>query len=419
MDDNTLKQTLRAIGQEAIPDNWNRWHEIRQRVEDDAVFSRRAMPQNRWLKRIATLLVVMLVSSGAIYAFVQTPPPPTGDPGVDGVKAAGLATDLNLVQTIDGVQVQLNWGYIDEGRAVLNFETFLVDDDGSRRLADADNPAVVRLSGKDGTLRDLYPSRIDSESWPKPITVAFNLMDRKASLPGNSETVDLRFEVAYVQRPYIRNAIERIFFSEIRWSTFGRNRGGVRSELPPEAISFAFDFTLPVQRAVMVEPMLTIIASQVPMMLKRISVAPSQTNVNFCFELPESESQFWYPEEITVTINGVKNRLGGGESKPGRQGEYCSKYSFEMFARLPATVTLTVQGLEQRSLNSVDEYLSIQREMNARGIEMRVDVNPDGTLGGYTWPNNTDEARAVLAALGYWIDGPWVFTIDVPAPDAD
>jgi hypothetical protein len=418
MDDNTLKQTLRAIGQEAVPDNWDRWHEIRQRVEDDAVFSRRAVPQNLWLKRVAALLIVMLISSGAIYAFVQLPPPPTGDTGIDGVKDAGLVTDLNLVQTVDDVQVQLNWAYIDEGRAILNYQTFLVNEDGTRRAADADEPAVVRLSGHDGALRDLYPNRIDSESWPKPITVAFNLVDQKASLPGQSNRIGLRFEIAYTQRPVIRNAIERIFFSEIRRSTFGWAKNGVRAPLPPEAISFTFDFTLPIQRAVTLEPMLTVIANQVPMTLKRVSVAPSQTNVNFCFELPESESRFWYPEDVTLAINGIKHSLGGGESRPGHEGEYCTKYSFENFARLPATVILTVQGLEQRPLGSVDEYLSIQREMAKRGIEMRVDVNPDGTLGGFTWPNHTEEARAVLAEIGFWIEGPWVFTIEVPAPDA-
>ncbi len=417
MDDNTLKQTLRAIGQEAVPDHWDRWHEIRQRVEDDAAFSPRAVPQKRWLKRIAALLIVMLVSTGAIYAFVQLPPPPSGDTGLDGVKAAGLVTDLNLVQTVGDVQVQLNWAYIDEGRAILNYQTFLMNDDGSRRAADADEPTILRLSERNGQLPDLYPSRHGHQSYPTPVEVAFNIQ-RRASLPDQSDTVDLRLEIAYDYRPHIRNAIERIFFSEIRRSTFGWAKNGVRAPLPPEAISFTFDFTLPIQRAVTLEPMLTVIANQVPMTLKRVSVAPSQTNVNFCFELPESESRFWYPEDVTLAINGIKHSLGGGESRPGHEGEYCTKYSFENFARLPATVILTVQGLEQRPLGSVDEYLSIQREMAKRGIEMRVDVNPDGTLGGFTWPNHTEEARAVLAEIGFWIEGPWVFTIEVPAPDA-
>jgi hypothetical protein len=57
--------------------------------------------------------------------------------------------------------------------------------------------------------------------------------------------------------------------------------------------------------------------------------------------------------------------------------------------------------------------------MNARGIDMDVEVNADGSVGRFTWPNHTEEAQAVLVDLGYRIEGPWVFTIDVPAPDAD
>src|SRR5690606_11989099 len=176
---------------------------------------------------------------------------------IDGVKAAGLVTDLNLVQTVDGVQVQLNWAYIDEGRAVLNYQTFLVNDDGTRRAADADEPTILRLSEHNGHIPDLYPNRHGHESYPKPVTVAFNLVQQKASLPDPLDTVDLRLEIAYDYRPHIRNAIERIFYSEIRRSTFGWAKNGVRHPLPPEAIAFTFDFTLSIQRAVTLEPMLT------------------------------------------------------------------------------------------------------------------------------------------------------------------
>lgn len=418
MDDSTLKQTLRAIGQEAVPDNWNRWDEIQRRVQGDAISNRRALSHNRWLKRVAVLLVVMLVSTGAIYAFVQMPPPRTGDTGVDGVKVAGLVTDLNLVQTIDGVQVQLNWAYIDEGRAILSFETFLVDADGARWLADADEPAVVRLSERNGLLPDLYPNRFDSGSYPKPVTVAFNLIQQNASLQGRSATVDLRFEVAYVQRPVIRNAIEKIFFSQIRRSTFGWAKHGVRVPLPPDAISFEFDFTLPVQHTITLEPMLTATASDIELTLESISVSPSKTDYRLCFDMPDDRPKGWHLSNVTLKFEETVTGFGGMEGDLAENGRYCTEGYLEVFIALPSTLVLTVEALERIPYTSADELLLVQREMNASGIEMDVEIHPDGTTA-FTWPSNTEESQAVLVDLGYRIEGPWVFTIDVPAPDAE
>lgn len=417
MDDNMLKHTLRAIGREAVPDDWDRWHEIRQRVEDNAIFSRPAVPQNRWLKRAAALLIVMLLSTGAIYAFVQMPPPPAGDTGIDGVKAAGLVTDLNLVQTLDGVQLQLNWAYIDEGRVIVNYQTFLVNQDGTRRAADADEPAILRLSERNGQLPDLYPNRHGHQSYPTPVTVAFNI-EQGASLPDPLNMVDMRLEIAYDYRPHIRNAIERIFYSEIRRSTFGWDQNGVRLPLPPEAISFTFDFTLPIQRSVTLEPMLTVTASGVAITLESLSVSPSKTNYRVCYVLPDNSAKGWHLADVTLAFGETVTSFGGSENKKRKDGRACTDGYMEVYQTLPVTLTLTVEALERMPFNSADELLRIQRAMHASGIGMDVEIHPDGTTA-FTWPNITDEAQTVLVDLGYRIEGPWVFTIDVPAPDAE
>lgn len=415
MDDSTLKQTLRAIGQEAVPENWNRWDEIQRRVQEESMFSR-PVPARRWLKRVAALLAVMLVSTGAIYAFVQINLP-TGDTGLDGVKEAGLVTDLNLAQTIDGVQVQLNWGYIDEGRAVLNFETYLVDEDGSKRLADADEPAIVRLRDRNGVLPDLYPNRFGSASYPLPITVAFYLIQQGADVQGDS--VDLQFEIIYTQRPLIRNALERIFYSGVRRSDFGWNESANPISLPSDAMVFTFDFTLPVQPAVELEPMQTVTASGIPMTLQSIHVSPSHMDYRLCYTLPENMKKGWHVSRVSLSSDAALPPLGGMESRL-ENGLYCLNGYFDVYTTLPVTLTLEVEALERFASNtSPEELLAVQREMNARGIDMDVNVNSDGMLGGFTWPNNTEESQAVLVDLGYRIEGPWVFTIDVPAPDAE
>lgn len=416
MDDTTLKQTLRAIGQEAVPDDWNRWDEIRQRVQQESMFNRRPAPSRRWLKRVAALLAVMLVSTGAIYAFVQINLP-TGDTGLDGVKEAGLVTDLNLTQTIDGVQVQLNWGYIDQGRAVLNFGTYLVDEDGSKRLADADEPAIVRLRDRNGVLPDLYPNRFGSASYPLPITVAFYLIQQGADVQGDS--VDLQFELIYTQRPLIRNAIERIFYSGVRRSDFGWNESANPISLPSDAMVFTFDFALPVQPAVELEPMQTITASGIPMTLHSIHVSPSHTGYRLCYTMPENMKKGWYPSDVSLSSDAVEAPYGGMEGDL-ENGRYCLNGYFDSYTTLPVTLTLKVEALERfASDTSPEELLAVQREMNARGIDMDVEVNADGSVGRFTWPNHTEESQAVLVDLGYRIEGPWVFTIDVPAPDAE
>lgn len=418
MDDNTLKQTLRAIGQEAVPDDWNRWDEIQRRVQEETIFKRRPAPSRRWLKRVAALLIVMLISSGAIYAFVQVNLL-TSDSGLIGAVEDGLVTDLNLVQTTDGVQVQLNWAYIDESRAVLNYQTFLVSGDETRSMADADAPTIVRLGERGGHLPDLYPDRFNARHYPNPVTVEFFLPKQNASLKDISGTVDLRLEIVYTERPRIRNLIEKILYPRPRaLNDWGPPEN--HEPLPPDALSFTFDFTLPVPHAVTLEPMLTVTASDVAMTLESLRVSPSQVDFSLTYQIPPGDGRYWYTENITLKVNGIETDfLSGGEGDRTAEGHFYQRGFFNAYTEFPATVTLTVEALGRFPTVKPDEVLAVQREMALRGIAMWVEIKSNGQVGGFRWPVETDEERAALVELGYRIEGPWIFTIDVPAPDAE
>ncbi|MBE2266751.1 MAG: DUF4179 domain-containing protein, partial [Anaerolinea sp.] len=66
-----------------------------------------------------TLLLTVIIMFGVVTAVYAVVNGQIGlDPGMEGVDAANLVTDLNLSQTVDGVTLTLEWAYIDAHRVV-------------------------------------------------------------------------------------------------------------------------------------------------------------------------------------------------------------------------------------------------------------------------------------------------------------
>jgi hypothetical protein len=131
----------------------------------------RVAPTNpRRARRLIYILVAaLLLTTTAVYAVYQVFPPPITDQGVEGIQEEGYTTPLNLVQRDGDVEVQLNWGYIDTSRAVLNYQIFAINPDGTRSDDHRYVLTKALLKNKDAVLEERTPS-MDTAGTIPPVT---------------------------------------------------------------------------------------------------------------------------------------------------------------------------------------------------------------------------------------------------------
>ena len=201
---------------------------------------------------------------------------------------------------------------------------------------------------------------------------------------------------------------------------------------------FAVDLT--VYPAVVFDPMQTVTANGMEMLLQRVKVTPSYTQVYLCYQKPSSAdwtigsgASLQIGEDITNP--GLYSMLfdpdfGGNPKRPepnwtppvttGR----CVKLGFPVGHHgQPESMTLTISELEQSSPEVIpdDRLQAARQKLLVQGIDMDW-VTSSGNDGGGGGPvinkkpaDMTDEQvmRLFYEALGYYYPGPWTFTVEI------
>jgi hypothetical protein len=206
------------------------------------------------------------------------------------------------------------------------------------------------------------------------------------------------------------------------------------------AVEFSFDLDLPVYPAVTVQPMQTVTANGVSMILQTIKAAPSYTVVYLCYQKPTSDD--WMLGQATslkigsdeasiamymMLYDSDMGDVGKGPEpgwKPALDKGRCVKAGFPVGHHgKEDAVVLTVAEL-QRSLPEAIPDADVRKalqELNAQGIQMDW-MTFSGNGGGGGGPvyrklppgMTEDEAyRRFVGALGYNLPGPWVFTLQI------
>jgi hypothetical protein len=179
-----------------------------------------------------------------------------------------------------------------------------------------------------------------------------------------------------------------------------------------------FEFTLPVQRAVLMQPQQSVDVNGVVATLNLISASPSRTEVSLCFTVPPIKSA-WSPE-MTITLDGQPMSASGGASRPpDENGQACSELDFNIFTAPDMVLNIRVERITRSPsvAESMDlQYmLKLQQDFAARGIQIEVHQDAQGNASGYTFPvGRTPEERAALVELGFMIEGPWEFSVQIP-----
>jgi hypothetical protein len=435
MDDQTLnqslKQTLTDRAQSAIPDDYDNWAQIQDALSKEQdpmkLQSLRVAPTNprRVRRLIFVIAAALLLTTTAVYAVYQVFPPPITDQGVEGIQREGYTTELNLVQRIGDVEVQLNWGYIDTSRVVLDYQIFGINPDGTRttdhhyalykallknkdavleeRSPSTDSAGNVQpgIPGK-GTLTYEYPRRFDPGMMPDMMNFQLEVLVAEGKL-------SVLRSMDYVLRSFIPFSIWRSATTEHLYEWPERLYRPESTAEPGVDASgpMLFDFALPVERAVVIEPQQTVEENGVVGRIERISVSPSRTIVNVCFKVPSTANELWPEASVFVDDVWVRSSSGAG-FPPDAEGFQCHTFNFDVFIEPGTSVDVRVDITIAASPDA-EPMLELQQYLAEQGIE--IEVSPDGN--GYSWRTGDEsKIREGWIELGYI--KPWEFTVEIP-----
>src|SRR5688572_15539630 len=118
MDKQKFRQILHTITEQEIPDDMNRWNEIKAKAQQAQISARPSRPV-RMSMRAVFIFILLFVSAAGGYAYYQL----QQQRGLEGATDAGLITEVNQSQTLNGVTATVKWAYADGVRAVVCVET--------------------------------------------------------------------------------------------------------------------------------------------------------------------------------------------------------------------------------------------------------------------------------------------------------
>ena len=202
---------------------------------------------------------------------------------------------------------------------------------------------------------------------------------------------------------------------------------------------FALD--LPVYPAIVFDPMQTVTANGVEMLLQRVKITPSFTKAYLCFQKP-TQADWGIGSMSTVKIGEDTGTLTAatllfdapptgymptnpepGWVSPVQTGRCLAAGFTAGHHGKPEVLTLNITGLEQSAPEVIpnDQLQAVRKKLLAQGIDMDwVTSSGNGGGGGGLVINTkpagmTDDQVMQLfnEALGYYYPGPWTFTVPI------
>jgi hypothetical protein len=215
-------------------------------------------------------------------------------------------------------------------------------------------------------------------------------------------------------------------------SQFGSNSSQAQAH-------FALD--VPVYPAFVTDPMQTVMANGVEMLLQRVKVTPSFTKAYLCFQKPSpadwgigsmstlqigEDTGTLYDSRLLFDAPGMGNMPKNPEpdwTSPVQTG-HCVAAGFTVGHHgRPEVLTLNIPELDQSAPEVFpnDQLQAARQKLLAQGIDMDW-VTSSGNGGGGGGPvinakpaGMTDDQVMQLfnEAMGYYYPGPWIFTVNI------
>jgi hypothetical protein len=398
---------------------------------------------------VVLVLLVLIIATTAAYAYYRL----MSDAGLQGVRDAGLITDLNLTaeatvfstppltstsswsnpygtpapqatviaeQIMQGVKVSLDWAYADESRVAIQLTvTGLKPPEGIRPSSmlgmlavtdDAGNPIDSKMGGVGGgenpdgsvflTYVCFYYEQMDAGQHPQ--------LDLKADLPIGG------FEVPY----------------EAPGMTTDPNQVAQLIAIPLVG-NFHFEFSVPVYKGLTITPDRNVEASGITMHLESITLNRSHTDLRLCFQMPSPAD--WIPYATIQIGEGLEMQNNGFSDAAGKSfrltnPERCADLSFDVpysGGATTAVVKVTKLAKSFPEVFSDEQIRTANEKLKPRGIEFEItpyiSQGNGGGGGGYSMKilkkpegmNDDDVYHLINNTLEERIEGPWVFTVEV------
>lgn len=364
---------------------------------------------------IASLIVMLMLGSLAVYS-VWGNGGKKNSPGLSGADDAGLFTELNLTQEVDGITVTLVDAYADVQRIAITLEIEGADQETTY--------AVPQLRTTDDKI--FSPTLSDTDRSDATLIATQTYASQVLYWDDNGAT--------QIQNEYLQGVGDEIdlILSVVLQEEQPGTIPPPLSLVPGGDVGigpFEFAFTIPVSKENRIDVDMTETeeVNDISITLKRISLAPSQTQALLCVELPDGRD--WHPK-ASLTIDGVTVPVTGGgpggtpkaELSPDMT-ERCFGMGFDIFYdSQPETVTITVDRL-QLSIPEADPafYAEVERilledynieadvEIVPHGVRVDEVSRPEGMSDEVFWQTVWQAQEDASPA----VEGPWVFEVDV------
>lgn len=364
------------------------------------------------MMRMATLIVLaLLLFAPTLYAQNGTHP----------LVEAGLATPLNLSQTIDPVTATLDWAYADTQGFTLQVTVTGLTPELQQALTGA-LTSTARLRdtmGNEFTFQGGAVGQPDSEGTMVNVFTYY------------SQAVRQNGEMWEIDTDYFNNQYETLPSSldlqlELNFvdpnTLYAPEEGASPTATPAvDPIGpFLFDFTVPLPAPVELEPQQTVKVNDLAMTLETLQLTPTQAEARMCIELPDGSD--WQPQP-SITIDGAEGSYAGGGVIDVAQFENDERRCFDLrFNALNSdeaeTVVVSLDAIEKSMQEGTEDWLRIQDALADEGIEMTVESQGQGVSAeipnlpeGMTF---MDAVKMAREDLGDRISGPWVFEVELP-----
>lgn len=352
MDERQFQQLFKQTLEQEIT-NVELWKQIEAKLPTP---SARTLHRSLTLGKAAVIVVLITVTALTAYAFYQEVALP-GDPGITSVDQADLITRIDETQPLGGdnqVSVTLEYAYADANRITIGYTVSGISPDGRRMMAYS-NPTLTTASGEAvdrmlalATEEDQQQdAQSEEREFSSSLTTNFITPDLGLS-EGDSVNFNLAIDVAL---SYLDNG-----------------------EFPAPSMIMAgqasFTFSVPFITGPVIEIDQTADAAEPPVSLQRVSITPSMTRLDMCYELPPvTEVPGWSPF-VTVSIDGESVFAGQVET----------------------------YGLEDRyDLNSPCKGVILPISLQGQDGAWHVEITEFHDLGAFSEP----------------VIGPWVFDFEV------
>lgn len=347
---------------------------------------------------LTCLVILLSLSTAAVTAQDQLE-----DPILNAAREAGLITEIGQTQKRDDVTVTLDWAYADTQRIVLSYtlepSSTINDTDWSMamvssQLVDDKSASFSYVGGYYKKAKQPNQLVVVTEYYPQAII----------PVEGSQDFT--------VNNDYFNPAPDKINL------TFDPKLTptGAQSALP-----FAFHFTVPLYKPVVVKEAQSITIKGVHMTLEQVSVTPTRTIARICYNMPDSRD---WTLESTVELNGMTSGIAGAALVGGKEAasdtkNRCRDLSYNVYYdKQPTSINVTVDHIATSMGEGPDDWNKIKPELAKHNIQIEVISVPHALdVKILNVPEGVDYDQAVLDAresLGDLVKGPWKFTVDLP-----